>query len=243
MAIAFLPIDIDVQLPNEEKLLAYCDKYKLPKIKDSVDTVEYWDIVPVIGRLSNEQWIDPEQLREVLYNRYVPNLGECQWANNIDKEFPEIPYMLNQLPFSELTLVSMMVQRTPVETHLDPHLGDVIPDLYEISIENEPHRYNIQLTQHNKNAYFVRDTKHSEKIFPKITREQPCFAFCERYHWHGSEYVGENKIQLSVFGIVDRIKHKDMIIKNLIKHYDDAIIFDNPTDPWNPIYHHDSYSK
>ena len=91
MAIAYLPIDIDIRLPNEEKLLAYCEKHKLPKIKDSNDTVEYWDLVPVIGRLTNEQWLDLPYARNVLFNRYVPNQGECRWANDIDKEFPEIP--------------------------------------------------------------------------------------------------------------------------------------------------------
>jgi hypothetical protein len=46
-----------------------------------------------------------------------------------------------------------------------------------------------------------------------------------------------------VFGIVDRIKHKDTIIKNLIKHRDNAIIFPDPVDPWNPKYQHDSYAN
>ena len=81
MAIAYLPIEIDVRLPNEKKLLEYCDKYKLPKITDSTDTVEYWDLVPVIGRLPSEHWLDMSLARDALYNRYVPNLGECQWAN------------------------------------------------------------------------------------------------------------------------------------------------------------------
>jgi hypothetical protein len=243
MAIAFLPIDIDVRLPDEEKLFTYCERYKLPKIKDSKDTVEYWDLVPVIGRLSSEQWQQIEFVRNVLYNRYNPRLGECQWANNIDKEFPEIPYMLAQLPFKELTMVTMMIQKTYVPHHMDPHQGDVYLDPSEISIDNEPHRYNIQLTQHGKAAYFVSQTHDGEKIFPKITREQPCFAFCERYHCHGSEYIGPNKIQLSVFGIVDRQKHKDTIIKNLARHKDEAIIFPNPDDPSDLKYHFDKYSK
>lgn len=240
MAIAFLPIDIDVRLPDEEKLLAYCEKHKLPKISDSNDTVAYWDLVPVIARMSNDKWYDLEYGRNVLYNRYNPNLGEAVWANNIDVEFPEIPYMLSQLPFSELTMVTMMVQRTYVPHHLDPHLNDNIWDPYEISIMNEPHRYNIQLTQHGKDAYFVSNNK-TDKVFPKITRELPCFAFCERYHWHGSEYIGPNKIQLSVFGIVDRVKHHAMIMKNLIKHKDEAIIFEDPTDVNDLKYHFDSY--
>jgi hypothetical protein len=242
MAIAYLPIDIDVRLPDEGKLLAYCEKYKLPKIKDSNDTVAYWDLVPVIARMPNDKWYDIEYGRNVLYNRYNPNLGEAVWANNIDVEFPEIPYMLSQLPFKELTMVTMMIQKTYVPHHLDPHLNDIINDPYEISIMNEPHRYNIQLTQHGQPAYFVSANKDGEKVFPNITKEQPCFAFCERYHWHGSEYIGENKIQLSVFGIVDREKHHATIMKNLSKHRDKAIIFEDPNNPQDLQYHFDSYS-
>ena len=44
---------------------------------------------------------------------------------------------------------------------------------------------------------------------------------------------------LSVFGIVDRVKHKDLIIKNLIKNYHQAIILPDPEDPWNQMHHHD----
>jgi len=239
MTIAFLPIDIDVRLPDEEKLLKYCEEFKIPNLEVEEDKAEFWDIVPVISRMTDDEWRNTKTAKFAMNHRYVPNSGMCRYANNIDKIFPEIPYMLNQLPFSELTVVSLLVQRSYVPHHLDPHYNDVIVDPYEISIENEPHRYNIQLTQHNKNAFFVSETKDGEKIFPKITKEQPCFAFCERYHWHGSDYIGPGKIQLSVFGIVDRLKHKDTIIKNLIKHYDDAIILPDPVDPWDIKNQHD----
>lgn len=241
MAIAFLPIDIDVRLPDETKLLEYCEKYKIPPIEGKVDTASYWDIVPVIGRLPGEKWYDIRELKATLHERYNPGLGECHWANDIDKVFPEIPYMLNQLPFTELTMVSMLVQKTYVPHHLDPHVGDNVLDPFEISLHNEPHRYNIQLTKHGQNAFFVSQEKDGEKLYPNITRERPCFAFCERYHWHGSDYIGPNKVQLIVFGIVDRKKHRATIYKNLAKYKDDAIIFPDPENPEDLRYHHDSY--
>lgn len=239
MAIAYLPIDIDVKLPNEEILLKYCEEFKLNKINDNTDSVEFWDVAPVIGRLKSEQWYDTEYVRNVLYNRYNPNMGPCIWANDIDKIMPEIPYMLNQLPFKELTMVVLMLQQTYVPHHFDPHRGDIYIDPSEISIDIEPHRYNIQLTQHGKNAFFVSDSYNGEKLYAPITKEQPCFAFCERYHWHGSDYVGPNKIQLSVFGILDREKHQETIAKNLEKNQSKAIIFENPINPENLTNHYD----
>jgi hypothetical protein len=238
MTIAFLPIDIDVKLPDEEKIIKFCEEFKMAKLNVEKDKGSHWDVVPVLSRISEQDWNDSLKAKHSINNRYVPNLGEPRYLNNIDKLFPEIPYMLEQLPYKELTIVSLLLQTEYVPHHFDPHYGDVTPDPYEISIENEPHRYNIQLTHHNKNAFFVSEKHGGEKLYPKITKERPCFAFCERYHWHGSDYIGPNKIQLSVFGIVDRIKHKDMIIKNLIKYRDEAIILPNPIDPWDPIHHH-----
>jgi hypothetical protein len=79
--------------------------------------------------------------------------------------------------------------------------------------------------------------RESDKVFPNLTRERPAFAFCERYHFHGADYIGPGKVLLTVFGILDREKHKQMIAKNLEKYRDEAIIFDDPDDPTNEKYH------
>lgn len=242
MTIAYLPINIDVRLPDKQVLIDYCTKYAIPKPDVQKDKAEYWNIVPVRSRISNEDWNDAPKLKSAMHHRYVPNMGPSKYNNDIDKIIPEIPYMLEQLPFKEFTMVTILWQTAYVPAHLDPHYDDIVPDPYEISLDNEPHRYNILLTEHGKPGFFVQENKHGEKIFPNITAEKPCYAFCERYHWHGSEFIDPHKMQLVVFGLVDRVRHKDMIIKNLIKNYNDAIILPDPVDPSDPKNHHDSYT-
>jgi hypothetical protein len=239
MAIAFLPIDIDVRLPNEQVLLEYCNQYSITKDLAPEDewSTSTWHIGPVMARMDSEEWYDPEKALHALHNRYNPNMGECRYANNIDKIMPQIPYMLEQLPFKELTLVSLFLQTKEVGRHYDPHVGDIYSDPTEIGIDMEPHRYNILLTQHGKPSFYLCDTRESDKVFPTITRERPAFAFCERYHFHGADYIGPGKVLLTVFGILDREKHKQMIAKNLEKYRDEAIIFDDPDDPTNERYH------
>jgi hypothetical protein len=227
MTIAFVPIDIDVQLPDEQQLIKFCQETKIEDIKDTnVNTIKFWDKVPVIGRLeSDKDWYDIDKMRTALFNRYTPNLGACRYANNIDKVFPEIPYMLNQLPFKELSMVTMLVQREPVATHIDSQVYDIITDPTEIAIEMEPRRYNILMTKHHYKSFYVSESKDGEKIFPTITKETPCHAICESHHWHGAEYDGPDKIMLCVFGILDREKHLKMISQNLEKYKDRAIVF------------------
>lgn len=227
MTIAYLPIDIDVQLPNEQKLIDFCNETKIPDITDSdVNQIKFWDKVPVVGRIDNDQdWYDLDKMRHALFNRYTPGLGNCRYANGIDQLFPEIPYMLNQLPFKELSMVTMLVQRMTVETHIDSQVYDIITDPSEIAIEMEPRRYNILMTKHHYKSFYVRETQHSEKIYPSITADSPCHAICESHHWHGADYDGPDKIMLCVFGILDRPKHLKMIQENLERHKERAIVF------------------
>lgn len=227
MTIAYLPIDIDIQLPDEDRLIEFCQQTKIPDITDSnVNQIKFWDKVPVIGRLEkDEDWYDLDKMRHALFNRYTPGLGQCRYANNIDKVFPEIPYMLNQLPFKELSMVTMLVQREPVDTHIDSQVYDNIVDPTEIAIEMEPRRYNILMTKHHYKSFFVRETKDSEKLYPQFTPELPCHAICESHHWHGADWDGPDKIMLCVFGILDRPKHLQMIKDNLEKYKDKAIVF------------------
>jgi hypothetical protein len=230
MAIAFLPIEIDAKLPDEAHIIDYCHQNCL----NIPNFASRWKFTPILSRLTDDEWTDLSKIEYESNHRYNVRDGEIRYANNIDKIFPEIPYMLNQLPFKKITFAAMILQKEYIPYHIDTHPGEVIDDLYEISIDNEPHRYNILLTHHNKDAFFVSETVDGKKIYPKITKNMPCYAFSERYHFHGSDYIGENKIQIIIFGIVDRIKHKDTIIKNLIKHYNNAIIFPDPSDVFDP---------
>lgn len=225
MTIAYLPIDIDVQLPNEQQIIDFCYEHKIPELTQTKDNIKHWYKIPVCGRCESADWYDIEKFKHTLYNRFVPNLYPVKYANEIDRVFPEIPYMLEQLPFKELSFVVMLMQREEVECHTDNQQNDYVVDPSEISIDIEPRRYNIQLTRHGLPSFYVSKDKDSERFYPSITREQPCFALCEQYHWHGADYVTSDKVMLAVFGILDRTKHQQMLADNLAKYKDKAIIF------------------
>jgi hypothetical protein len=148
-------------------------------------------------------------------------------VNNIDKEFPEIPYMLAQLPFKELTVVVMLEQKEQVDYHTDGYNNDYIfNDPSELAFELEPKRYNILLTKHDyQECFFIADQPGGKKVYPDITKERPCHVIADRYYAHGANYRGPGKIMIAVIGgILDRDKHLELINKNK----QDAIIFPDP---------------
>jgi len=228
MTIAYLPIDIDVQLPDEQKLLDFCQETRAKDWNQNIDSMEHWNKIPVRGRLKGNEWYDVEKFKNCLYSRFIPNLGPSLYANDIDKVFPEIPYMLDQLPFLEFSFVVMLMQREQVNTHMDAQQRDIIVDPTEIAIDIEPRRYNVLMNKHESKSFYVSENKDSEKIYPNITKKQACFSICERYHWHGADYVEQNKIMLCVLGILDREKHRQLVNKSLKKYKDQAIIFPDP---------------
>lgn len=227
MAIAFAPIDIEVKLPDENLLLDYIDTFKI--------TGTTWDIGPVLSRMQDDEWQNMPKALDSLYNRYNIGNDVFRYANDVDTLMPEIPFMLNQLPFKQLTVVVLFKQTAQVNHHYDPHTSDVYSDESEISIDLEPRRYNILLTRHDTPSFFVGNDMN-EKIYPIITKDRPAFSFCERYHYHGADYIGPNKVMLSVFGILDRDKHKVMIENSLKKYPNEVIKFPNPDDPTDHKY-------
>ena len=188
MTIAYTPIDIETKLPDERLLIEFCYQHAMPELNQQKENIRHWYKIPVCGRCEPDDWYDLEKFKKTLYNRFVPNLYPIKYANGIDQMFPDIPFMLNQLPFKELSLVIMLLQREQVESHTDNQDMDHIIDPSEISIDIEPRRYNIQLTQHGVKSFYVSKNKDSERFYPMITRKNPCFALCERFHWHGADY-------------------------------------------------------
>jgi hypothetical protein len=223
MGIAFLPVDIDVRLPDENRLHEYCEKHKI--VTSTNDSHSWWwNVIPVLVRGAIDT---PEQLNDVLANRYNAGVGTPRYVNNIDKEFPEIPYMLAQLPFKELTVVVMLEQKEQVDYHTDGYNNDYIfIDPSELAFELEPKRYNILLTKHDyQECFFIADQPGGKKVYPDITKERPCHVIADRYYAHGANYRGPGKIMLAVIGgILDRDKHLELINKNK----QDAIIFPDP---------------
>lgn len=226
MTIAYLPIEIDVQLPDEQKIIDYVKTHRIPSMEHlNGPRFDPWIGAPVMGRAKTKDWYVPEKFKEVFCNRLVPNTAPVEYANGIDKEFPELIHMIKQLPMKEISVVMMLLQTREVTAHTDNQIDDVILDPSWIGIDTEPRRYNIQLTRHGVPSFFVSETKTSEKIYPSITREMPCFLSCEQHHYHGADYIVEDKIMMCVLGIVDKEKHIANIKKNLEKYNDRAIIF------------------
>ncbi|MEY4332448.1 MAG: hypothetical protein RLZZ196_1186 [Bacteroidota bacterium] len=227
MGIAFLPIDIETNLPDEQRIIDYCNNQKF--LHKGISP--YWDTVPVLGRLENEEWYNIDLLLDVIKTKTVYTGKKAKYLNNFDKEFPELVDIIEQLPFKEISYAVLFKQTSEVKPHMD-RAKDEIFDTTLIreggdvrALDLEPKRYNILLTKHSYKSFYVSETIDSQLIYPVIPKNRACFAFSNDEHYHGANFVGENKIMLFLSGSLDKEKHIKLISKSLSKYSSEVIKF------------------
>lgn len=233
--LAYLPIDIDARIPDEKKLLEFCDQFHVPH-----SPTAWHQETPVIFRGPHEDLYSTlpntgmrGPLMEARY--FSAGYAPATYVNDIDKVFPEIPYMLNQLPFKEITIAMLARQLKYIQYHNDDYsvrkngvkCSNLVEDQNQMLDIYEPRRYNILLTKHHyKDCFFVSTEIEGEKIYPAQSPSAPCHAINLKHYYHGADFRGPDKVVLLIDGILDLEKHKKMIDSNMAKYqHSGAIIF------------------
>ena len=231
MTIACLPIEIDVDMPDEQDVLNYVEEFTIPStLHLDGPRFDCWKVAPVAGQMSSEDWKDPEKIQALVCNRLTKNYGKFSWANNFDQRFPGVVKMIEQIPMID-PLIILMQQKMDSTAHFDRQPKDVILDVNDILLSTEPRRYNIQLTKFGGKSFFVSKTQTGEKIYYEhSSAELPAFCFPEQHYFHGADEVGPGKVSLCMLGRVDVKKHHEIIKFNIDKHRDKAIIFEDNND-------------
>jgi hypothetical protein len=223
--IAFLPIDIEYDMPDEDKIIQYCKDFHVP-MELTKAYAPAWEITPVCGRFAPEQWWDPAVNHVRWSERYLPNMGPLQYVNDIDTKFPEIRKMIEQFPYKEIGCVALARQVIPVSCHVDWFKTDKDSEVDERSITNEPRRFNIQMTKRTYKSFYVADSEEGERYHINLPKNVPGFAITEMYNWHGADMVGPDKIMLVMYGIIDKEKRDELVRRSIKLYHDDAIVFD-----------------
>lgn len=228
-----MPLDIDVRLPDEQKILDYIEEHQFPSMLH-YDSLRFdpWTVAPVLGRIPKTDWKDVDKIRNLIFNRQNPYYGSpVEYAYDFDKLFPEVVHMINQIPIVN-PMVILMKQNRGSTLHEDTH-GDNdvknIPKLWEL--DTEPRRYNIQMTKFDYKSFIVSDTKRGTGVsYDHISKELPAYLFCEQHYFHGANYAGPDKVSLCFLGTPDWPKHYALIKRSLEKYRDKAIIFEDGND-------------
>lgn len=213
MKLAYLPIDIPMPILDEQKILDWFENHKL------LDT-DYWEY-----QKKRHTWAMVSTCKEPNdWRRFDSDMWENRRAEGenrgvlfhpgFEETFPEIAACIRQLPFKQLTVSGMLYQMNEIPPH---------KDTFDPHYPTEPRRYSIYLTDPKYNTFYVSKTENSEKILVTIDPKYSCFVFNNTDCWHGALKNDRPKIIITIAGIIDNERHKELLARSLEKFKDKAI--------------------
>lgn len=230
--IPYTPIDISVVLPDEDKLYNYCLTHtfsKTPNVDNGIICfvgckVELEDWRTIIdmydGRIyddETESLLDEQcnTIYEAMNNS--EGLGQIYFEPDFKRMFPELVDTILQLPFKYFTGIHLMLAgNRESSVHRDPA---ALSDSKLQTITLPPDRYNIALNCFENPKFYI-ETEPGVKVYVKLEKEFPCFAFNNRDYKHGADIRDESslrRMQLLIYGVLDNEKHTELINRSIDK--------------------------
>jgi hypothetical protein len=218
--ILYTPLDIPLVIPDEQKLIDWVVDHR---IKDSNYT-QYqinWNIhCPVVSCFPIEDWTSSNAIIDLeKYIHKLHNTNKRYWHPGFKETFPEIAAAIEAMPFEELTVAIIQTQLG----YIQPHSDDLDERANTIT---EPRRFFIHLTDPRESTLFLCKDKDGERIYPKLNPNWPCYAFNNDSVYHGAEKKDRTRLIVNTAGIIDPIKHKELIDRS-VKKFKDEVLYVN----------------
>jgi len=163
---------------------------------------EAWNCLPVCGKTDK---FDADSFYDAYVNRYEP--GKVKW------NVPELQEILSYYP-GEVTHAEILNQKQSIVAHKDWPI---------IKEQVEPNGFKVIMNRTLEKSFYVKiDGKRRFVELPETTN---CFMINEHDILHGSIMPKEDKYIVSCYGIIDEVKHRQVIEGGLGKYGDYGIYF------------------
>ena len=161
-----------------------------------------WNCLPVCGK--TDKW-DANSFYDAYVNRYES--GEVKW------NVPELQEILQYYP-GEVTHAQVLNQKSIIVAHKDTPI---------VKKQVEPNGFKILMNDKLEKSFFVKI--HGKRKFIDLPETTNCFTINEHEILHGAMMPKQDKYIVSCFGIIDEVKHKNLIDRSLEKYEKYGIYF------------------
>tara|TARA_Y100000004_G_scaffold43403_1_gene47526 strand:- start:4632 stop:5216 length:585 start_codon:yes stop_codon:yes gene_type:complete len=161
-----------------------------------------WNCLPVCGK--TDKW-DANSFYDAYVNRYES--GEVKW------NVPELQEILQYYP-GEVTHAQVLNQKSIIVAHKDTPI---------VKKQVEPNGFKILMNDKLEKSFFVKI--HGKRKFIDLPETTNCFTINEHEILHGAMMPKQDKYIVSCFGIIDEVKHKNLIDRSLEKYGKYGIYF------------------
>lgn len=161
---------------------------------------------------------------EIRTGKYNQKYWNTTSIINEYKSIPELMFVLDQLPFIDITTIYFKKQQVKALPHIDV-VSDMVlkKNEYQHYLENEPIGYRIVLQGSVDKISVKRNGVFEKTTLPKVPS---CYVINSTSAWHTVEDDIDRRI-IYIRGFVDKDKHQKLIEKSLSSYKNFALI-ENP---------------
>lgn len=222
--LAFCPVDLGIPRMDLDfkGITSFFEKYShLHKNK-------IWQCLPLLGRVaSSDEFLRHEDFEKAWGERYAPK-GMVRKNPLLPTAYNDLFHLMSLLPFKLLTHAQILKQVKPVPAHLDFKYedGSFIDDTMGFHREMEPCLYKILLNDKlEPRTFFVAPEAQGPKHYVNLPDETNVFCISESTFWHGSDVPSAPKYIVSVFGLIDRSEHAQVLERSLKRFGNEGVFF------------------
>ena len=206
MTVLYTPLDIEFTMPPVEDIYKWFDANKIydPEFWVFKEGRHDWALAAASHVPENWQRIKPYEDWLAQDHKWSEN-AELVFAPGFEESLPGLAQAIRSMPFLEIGAVGLLKQKKEIEPHTDTK---------DPTNPKEPRRYMMYLTDIETNTFYVDD-----KLI-NIHPDYRAFAFNNTDAKHGAFPPRDDKILMSVVGILDQEWHEELIARSVAKFPD-----------------------
>lgn len=217
--VAYCPINLPRVHISETILNELFCKYKT----DHHDNL--WHCLPLIGR--TKDFSSAASVEEAWEKRYNTS-GHIYANDNVYTALLPLFHHMTRLPIL-VTHAQILCQIADVGKHYDLKNDggkEYFDDFPKFNDEVEPANYKILLNQYDQKSFYVAEGFGKSNMYISLPHDTNTFVINEKTYPHGATLLKNRpKYTVSIFGLIDKKRHINLVSESIDKYQDFVISF------------------
>ena len=218
--LAYTPIDLPKLVLDEQLLI------NTVNIDYTGANGGLWYWLPLIGRIESQEYFQNPTLFEKSYDLRYQETGDITINEYAYSNLKPLYDHMQLLPL-EITHAQIISQTADIGKHFDLKKinGEFFDDYPGVNDNNEPASYRILLNQFDKESFYVAEGFGQPNHYIHLPADTNTFAFNEKTYLHGATKLENPKFIVVIFGLIDTVKHIELVKRSKEKYKEYTIEF------------------
>ncbi len=188
-----------------------------------------WRCLPLIGRVGHQDDFGNAGAFEEAWEKRYNNEGHILHNQLVYKQLLSLFDHLGSLPLV-VTHAQILNQINDVGKHYDLKHNATGREYYDDfpgkNDSVEPANYKVLLNNFNEKSFYVSEGFGKTNLYITLPPDTNTFVINEKTYPHGATMLQNPKYIVSIFGLLDPIKHTELVKRSVSKYKQYAISFE-----------------